>query len=279
MSTRYNRVDCGMWTGESFRALSKMVCSGQALWLYLLTCDSRHSAGIWKIGPGEISDDTGWSIETISQMIDEIITAGLIEYDRESKVIRLVKGLSKTPIQNPNVVKSWVNHIEALPNCNLKIKHLHILKEITDGIIGEKSGEPFSKPFDDLFPKGLPEPLTESPTTTPTPTPAPAPTPDKPRRQKTANTNSEVKEFIDWYSQKHLEVTGSKVIIAGAKDGSTVKRLLGQVDLEELKKRAELFLNDSKSYPPPGTDKSITKLVLNVNKYAGTGLPEGMTEL
>ena len=189
----YNKVDSGLWTGDSFRALSKMECSGQALWLYLLTCDSRHSSGIFRIGPGTISDDTGWVTERVTETLCETVEQGLIEYDEEARIVRLVKGLQKTPPDNGNHVKNYMRHIESLPNSPLKFKQLRELRDLCEGL-----GEPFAKPIHERFPEGLPEGYSNPPTTTPTTT--------KAKTTSTSTTKSKTTE----HQTKKMEKSNSE---------------------------------------------------------------------
>lgn len=63
----------------------------------------------------------------------------------------------------------------------------------------------------------------------------------KPPRKPTANP--EVKAFIDWWHDRWGEVFGGKYVVAGGKDGATVKRLLGAHSLETLKTLAERFFS------------------------------------
>ena len=79
------------------------------------------------------------------------------------------------------------------------------------------------------------------------------------------DTNPDIKAFIDWYFDEHLERFGTKLMINGGQDAATVKRMLGSIGVDDLKVRAERFLADPKSWPDG--DKSIKFLAQNINRY------------
>ncbi|OPZ23707.1 MAG: hypothetical protein BWZ02_03121 [Lentisphaerae bacterium ADurb.BinA184] len=89
-----------------------------------------------------------------------------------------------------------------------------------------------------------------------------------------------VKVFIDWFCADYQEAKGQAYIVAGGKDGATVKRLLAALDrdravvcgLAELKRAALAMLNDEKW----GRDNaSVGVLSAQINKWRGNGRGKG----
>lgn len=63
----------------------------------------------------------------------------------------------------------------------------------------------------------------------------------KPTPPKPPKGDGRIKEFIDWWFETFKAKFQEKYQVQGAKDGQTVKRLLRDRDLEELKKLGEKF--------------------------------------
>lgn len=77
-----------------------------------------------------------------------------------------------------------------------------------------------------------------------TPVSNPTTNPSKKRAADKPPPDPRVKEFIDWFASRYHEVRGRPYVVVGGKDGATVKRLLRQLDLDELKAAAEAMLAD-----------------------------------
>jgi len=127
--------------------LSKINCSGQSLWLFILTCPQRHSSGIFRLGKGAIYDHTKWAFKDIDKAFEELFREGLLEAFEEANLIRLVN-FAKYPVPglNPNICKSWGYYMTSIPDCELKAKHLQELKALLEG---------FSEAFIEAFTKGF----------------------------------------------------------------------------------------------------------------------------
>lgn len=85
--------------------------------------------------------------------------------------------------------------------------------------------------------------------------------------KKPKKIDPRIREFIDWYFDRHQEIIGSKLHVDGNADGAMVKKMLGTFEPDELKTRAEKFLKDKNSFP--NNDKSIKYFKVNVNRYGG----------
>jgi len=86
-----------------------------------------------------------------------------------------------------------------------------------------------------------------------------------PKRKRETPTDPRVKIFIEWFAEQHRAVIGSKLVVVAGKDGAAVRRVLGQLDLEDLQGRALAFLQDPKSFP--AHDKGLSAFCMGVNRY------------
>lgn len=93
-----------------------------------------------------------------------------------------------------------------------------------------------------------------------------------PAPRKRSAGNPSFTEFRKWfmaeYSKHH---DGDKYVFQAAKDGSAIKRMLGSLEIEELKARALRFFVDDDSFPK--NEKSIWALAMNVNRYTKKAEP------
>ncbi len=64
-------------------------------------------------------------------------------------------------------------------------------------------------------------------------------------RRKATRPNPQVKQFIAWFCEAYRTARGRAYVVAGGKDGATVKQLLRSLSLDELKTAAENMLGDS----------------------------------
>ena len=75
-----------------------------------------------------------------------------------------------------------------------------------------------------------------------------------------------VKEIIDYFFDKHLEITGNKVLIDGGKDGKTIKGMLATFGPDDLKRRIIAFLTDKDKWLD-GKRRDIGMFKSQINKY------------
>jgi len=88
----------------------------------------------------------------------------------------------------------------------------------------------------------------------------------KSARRLSASPDPRVKTFIDWFVAEYGAVLGRGYIVAGGKDGATVKRLLKAMALPELQKAAKAMMAD-----PWGRERaSIGLLASQINAWRGT---------
>ena len=138
----YQRVEGSMWGGESFSRLTPLACSGQALWLLLLTCPERHDTGIWRMGFGTVVDHSGWEPTEVHEAFQELERERMATWDQKARILVLTNAVKRLHCQSPNVALSWGRHIASLPRCPMVLHRAQELKAFAQGL-----GEGFSKAF------------------------------------------------------------------------------------------------------------------------------------
>lgn len=118
---RYRTVDVRLWGDSKFQLLSSLKPSGQALFLYLLTNPNTTSLpGLYRAGAAGMAEELGWMLEDFMQAFDEVSAQGLAIADFAARVIFIPNAIKYNKPQSPNVVSSWVQHWDEIPECELK---------------------------------------------------------------------------------------------------------------------------------------------------------------
>jgi hypothetical protein len=134
MMSRYRKVQVRVWADEKFRRLSPAKPNAQTLWLYLLTTPYATSLpGLIGIGEGSLAESLGWRIKSLRNCCDELQKLGMIEVDWSARLIWLPNALRHNWPDNPNVVRGWRNHLDELPDCDLKRKALAAMEKELSG--------------------------------------------------------------------------------------------------------------------------------------------------
>jgi hypothetical protein len=141
----YRRIELRMWGDEKFCRLSKLVPSGQALWLFLLTGPhTRHIPGLFHAGRAAMAEEIGWDCDAFDRAFDEISRQGMAKADWFARVVWLPNALKCNPPQSPNVVRSWGKGWDLIPECDLKREAMELLRAGVHSI-----GPAFGKAFDE----------------------------------------------------------------------------------------------------------------------------------
>ena len=132
-----------MWCDKKFTSLSKAQPCGQALWFFLLT--GPHTGpipGLFRAGRASMAEDLDWEQEGFDKAFLEVLNQGMAKADFTSKLVWLPNALKLNKPESPNVVRSWAQEWELLPECDLKNEaHQYIINQLAD------FGEPFVNAF------------------------------------------------------------------------------------------------------------------------------------
>lgn len=117
----YRKVEVKVYGDEKFRKLSPLPPCGQGLWLYLITGPHTTSLpGLFSAGRAALAEQLGWAQHDFDKAFDEVLGQGMAKADLQNRVVWIPKAILHNPPASPNVVKSWVKHLDAIPECELK---------------------------------------------------------------------------------------------------------------------------------------------------------------
>jgi hypothetical protein len=151
----YRKVMIRIWRSGSFQKLSPLQPSGQALFLYLLTCpESTAIPGTIVAGRAGIAESLGWSLKAFDKAFNEARREGMVKEDWGARLIWLPNAASINPPGNPNILKHWGKHYNMLPDCALKRLIYEELKAFSKGL-GKAFEEAFTKAFAKDFAKQI----------------------------------------------------------------------------------------------------------------------------
>jgi hypothetical protein len=126
--SRYKKIDPRMYGDKNFRKLSPIAASGQSLWTYLLTGPHSNSIpGLFCAGRAGLAEALGWNQEDFDRCFTEIESLGMVEADWKARVVSIPNAIKYNPPESPNVVKSWQNWLDEIPECELKDKHIELI--------------------------------------------------------------------------------------------------------------------------------------------------------
>ena len=150
--TRYRKIDPRIWNDEKFITMSH---EAQRLFLFVLTHPGMTMLGAFRISQAGMAEELGLSTETFEEAFTEVLTKGLVKYDRKAFLIWAPNFLKYNEPESPNVVKSWGGVIDLLPECSLKSEVLFGAK----ALISSRSlafTQALPKAFLNALPKGMP---------------------------------------------------------------------------------------------------------------------------
>ncbi len=126
---RYNEVSITTWISNDFRSLS---INAKLVWVYFLIGPIRTSLpGIYRVGKGACTDDLDISFNDFEKAFKEIEKKGMAVADWDSKVVMLNNWHKyNRPPSNQNVLRSWLNILDGIPQCTLKDKYTKLLIDI-----------------------------------------------------------------------------------------------------------------------------------------------------
>jgi uncharacterized phage protein (TIGR02220 family) len=140
---RYRKIEVRMWGDEKFRNLSPMPPCGQGLWVYLLTGPHTSAIpGLFRVGRAAMAEELDWDIEAFDEAFREAFQQGMVKADWKAKVVWVPNSLPCNKPESPNVVTSWRDSWELLPECDLKREAYEFMRGFICGL-----GEAFERAF------------------------------------------------------------------------------------------------------------------------------------
>lgn len=152
---RYRKILTRMHADDKFRQLSKPQPNGQSLWQYLLTGPHTTSIpGLFVVGEAALAEALAWPLSGLRRAWREIEDLGMAKADWKARVVWLPNAIRHNAPESPNVVKSWRDAIDQVPECELKTTALAQFEAFLEG-----KGQAFAKAFREVFKEGSSKPL------------------------------------------------------------------------------------------------------------------------
>lgn len=154
---RYSKVTRRMWVDERFLRLSPLKPSGQALWVYLLTCpEMTNVPGVIVSGKAAMSESLGWTGEAFGEAFGELLREGMVQADWKARLVFIPRAVRHNPPESPNAILGWRDTVRELGDSPLKRLVLQELQAFVQGM-----GEAFPKAFAQAFGEDMGEALAQ----------------------------------------------------------------------------------------------------------------------
>lgn len=164
---RYRKVDVRVWRDGFFSVLEP---DAKLLWLYLIASPQTTSAGLFCFDITRAMKDTGLQRGTFDRAFREVLRqAGecgdgipAVRWDEENGVIWLPNFLRYNSPESPNVVVSWRNYMDEIPETTPLLPEWYSATKAFMVGKGKAFTEAFRKvcphPYEKAFNKPMPNP-------------------------------------------------------------------------------------------------------------------------
>jgi hypothetical protein len=153
--SHYRKIDTRIWNDEKFNRLSEQ---GKYLFLFLLTHPHLTALGAMRASFGGLSDELKWSRKHFENVFLELSTENFISFDEKNNFFLFKNFIKYNKPESPNVVKSWENAIDLLPECELRNQ---LIQQVAN-YISENFNEAFREALPEAFRKALKEALPQA---------------------------------------------------------------------------------------------------------------------
>lgn len=146
---RYAKVDRRIWFDARFRSLTER---GKLVFLFELTHPSMTMLGAMRATIPGLAAELEIPMKAFHEAFGEALAKGIVKYDLGASLLWFPNFLKYNRPESPNVVRSWPDAFELIPECGLKCELFEQLKAFTKGL-----SEGFQEAFTEGFPKGYAE--------------------------------------------------------------------------------------------------------------------------
>jgi len=144
---RWRKVEVKTWGDDKFRRLTPIPPCGQGLWMWLLTGPRTTNIPGIVIGTDVVmAAELRWPLEAFREAFGEAFREGMAKGCWEAGLVWLPNaakvGEQRNKPESPNVIRSWRDTWDEIPECRLKLEAWHHLKAFAEAF-----GEGFAKAF------------------------------------------------------------------------------------------------------------------------------------
>lgn len=140
----YRRINDKIWNDAKFRSLSK---DAKLLFFFLQTHPSMTPVGALRANSPGLAAELRWDINDYQPAFGQLTQSGIVRVDEDAGLIFLPNFLHDNPPQSPNVVISWGDIPDSLPECPLKVEILAFVVNFLGGY-----SDSFRKALSESFP-------------------------------------------------------------------------------------------------------------------------------
>jgi len=148
---RYRKIDTRTWNDQKFNELTD---EGKLVFFQLLTHPHMTPIGAMRATIAGLASELRWSHEKFEGALSEAMQRNMVRYDHVAGMIWLPNFLKYNHPESPNVVRSWGNYLDYLPECDLKNEMIDCIRTCISGC-SDSYQQALSEAFGIAFPKGF----------------------------------------------------------------------------------------------------------------------------
>lgn len=119
---RYRKIDTRTWNDQKFNALSD---DAKLVFFLLLTHPHLTPIGAMRATLAGLASELRWSAERFTSAFNECAMKDMVRHDEFAAFVWLPNFLRYNQPESPNVVRSWEQYLDYLPECQLKNDLIH----------------------------------------------------------------------------------------------------------------------------------------------------------
>jgi hypothetical protein len=146
--SRYRKIDPRVWNDEKFRSLSD---KAKLVFFFVLTHPHMTALGAMRASAPGLAAEIQWPTEAFGKAFGELLSKGMCKHDERASFLWLPNFLKYNAPESPNVVKSWTQSADLLPECQMKAELFGTVKGLVEAL-----PEAFRKALPEAFAKSMP---------------------------------------------------------------------------------------------------------------------------
>lgn len=143
----YRKIDVRIWNDKAFNSFTDQ---GKLAFIFLITHPHLEMIGAMRGTIAGLAQELGWSEKAFREALKEALLKSMVKVDERASFIWLPNFLKYNKPESPNVVKSWENALDRLPECELKVHLIQCVKDSTKAL-----PEGFQKALPEVFAKSM----------------------------------------------------------------------------------------------------------------------------